>query len=88
MEKELHKIDIIPAKFIEKTPDNKYIVRFLLDNEHTEDYLLDSFSLEGMKNPKYLLIGIMTGVGFSQVNFCQADEFEKYFKTKWKILTK
>jgi hypothetical protein len=86
MEKELHKIHIIPAKFIEKQGDN-YLIRCLV-GENVEDRLFESFSLEGMLNPKYLLIGIMTGVGYTQINFCQADEFEKYFKTKWKILTK
>jgi hypothetical protein len=88
MKQELHKIIILPAKFVEKTPDGKYVVRCLLDDNHAEDYLFDSFSLEGIENPKYLLIGIMTGVGFSQITFMQAGEFEKYFKTKWKILAK
>ena len=85
MERKLHKIHIIPAKFIEKR-DEKYIIKCLI-GENIEDRLFDSFALEGMTNPKYLLIGIMTGVGYSQINFCQADEFEKYFKTKWKTLT-
>jgi len=86
MEQKLHKIDIIPAIFVEKRED-KYLVKCLI-GESTELRLFDSFALEGMQNPKYLLIGIMTGVGFSQISFRQADEFEKYFKTKWKILTK
>jgi hypothetical protein len=86
MERKLHKITILPAIFLEKRND-KYLVRCLV-GEVTQDVLFDSFSLEGMINPKYLLIGIMTGVGFSQITFAQGDEFEDLFKKKWKILIK
>jgi len=86
MEKELHKIHIIPARFIEKR-DDKYLIRCLI-GDNFEDRLFDHFALEGMKNPNLLFIGVMTGVGFSQINFCQADEFENLFKEKWKILLK
>ncbi len=84
MEKELHDIHIIPARFIEKQGDS-YLIRCLIGDE-VQDRLFEPFSLDGMINPKYLLIGIMTGVGYTQISFCQADEFEKYFKTKWKSL--
>lgn len=86
MEKELHKITILPAIFLEKR-DDKYLVRCLV-GEVTQDVLFDSFSLEGMINPKYLLIGIMTGVGFSQITFAQGDEFEKLYKKHWNVLLK
>ena len=87
MEKELHKIQILPAKFVEKRPDGKYVVGILIDDDRVENMIFDSFSLEGIVNPKYLLIGIMTGVGVMQINFCQADDIEDLFKKKWKILT-
>lgn len=87
MEKELHKIHIIPARFIEKK-DNKYVIRCCIQENYMEDRLFDEYSLKGMENPNLLLIGIMTGVGFSQINFCQADEFEDLFKKKWKNLLK
>ena len=85
MEKKLHKIQILPAKFIEKRGD-KYVVRCMIDFDCTEDMIFEEFSLQGMVNPKYLLIGNMTGVGFTQITFTDARKFEKYFKTKWKIL--
>jgi len=88
MEKEINKILIIPGKFLEKTPDGRYVIRCLITEDYTEDRIFDSFSLDGMKNPNLLFIGIMTGVGIMQINFCQADEFEDLFKKKWKILTK
>jgi hypothetical protein len=87
MEQELHKIIIIPARFVEKR-EEKYVIKCLIDDDYCEDRLCDEYSLMGMQNPKYLFIGIMTGVGYSQINFVQADEYEKMFKRKWKILTK
>jgi len=86
MEKEIKEIIILPARFIEKR-DDKYLIRVLLEKEYTQDRLFDEYSLKGMINPKYLLIGIMTGVGVMQINFCQADDIEDLFKKKWKILT-
>ena len=86
MEKELHKIQILPAKFVKKRPDGKYIVGILIDDDRVENMIFDSFSLEGIVNPKYLLIGIMTGVGFSQITFRDANDLEKTFKKKWKEL--
>jgi len=86
MEKEIKEIIILPARFIEKR-DDKYLIRVLLEKEYTQDRLFDEYSLKGMINPKYLLIGIMTGVGVMQINFCQADDIEDLFKKKWNILT-
>lgn len=88
MKREVQKIYIIPARLIEKQNDGyqtRYLIRCLMDNV-TEDRLFDSYSLDEMVNPKYLLIGIMTGVGYIQTTFVQADEFEKTFKEKWKTL--
>lgn len=88
MEKELHKIDILPARFIEKKDDERYVIRILIDGKILQDRIFDKWALEGIKNPDYLFVGIMTGVGFMQCTVYDASEFEKYFKTKWKILTK
>lgn len=87
MERELRKIIIIPGRFIKET-EKGFIVRCLIDDDITEDREFDKYSLMGMKNVKYLFMGIMTGVGYIQANFVQADEYEKMFKRKWKILTK
>ncbi len=87
MDQELHKIIIIPARFVD-TREETYVIKCLIDDDYCEDRLCDEYSQMGMQNPKYLFIGIMTGVGYSQINFVQADEYEKMFKRKWKILTK
>ena len=83
MKRELHKIILIPARFIEKLSDG-YIVRCYIDENIVEDRKFGIYSLEGMDNPNLLMIGIMTGVGYSQATFVQADEFKKLFKKHWK----
>jgi hypothetical protein len=87
MIKEVEKIQIIPARFVRKQGKN-YVVKCLVDIKQTQNFVFEEFSLMGMKKPKYLLIGLMIGRGFEQITFIDAREFEKYFKTKWKILTK
>jgi hypothetical protein len=84
----LHKIDIIPALFVKKREDGKYIVRCLLGigGNTIQQRVFDAYALEDMVNPKYLLIGIQTGQGYLQTTFVQADEFEDVFKDKWKAL--
>lgn len=84
MEKELHTINIVPARFHEKQGDS-YVIACLI-GDMVQYRKFEPFSLEGMANPNLLLIGIMTGVGFTQINFAQADEFEDLFKEHWKQL--
>ena len=84
MEQEIHKILIIPGRFLEKMSDGRYVIRCLITENYTEDRIFDSYSLDEIENPNLLFIGVMTGVGYSQINFCQADEFEDLFKKHWK----
>ena len=86
MEQELHKIIMIPAKFVEKQPDEKYLLRCLMNENFVEDRLLDANLFTDIANPNHILIGIMTGVGYSQINVIDVDEFENIFNENWKIL--
>jgi len=89
MERKIHKIDIIPAKFVSKREDGKFIIKCLLGigGNTIQQRVFDAYALEDMVNPKYLLIGIITGQGYLQTTFVQADEFEDVFKDKWKALS-
>jgi len=89
MKNEPHKIIIIPARFLEKQ-DDRYVIRCLiqLDGNITQDRIFEEYSLREIENPKYLFIGIMTGIGYKQINYTDANEFEELFIKKWKILTK
>ena len=88
VEKELHKIDIFPAIFLDKLGNGRVRIKCLHGYETTivENRIFDEIMIEGIKNPKYLLVGVMTGVGFMQINICDGSDYEKYFKTKWKNL--
>jgi hypothetical protein len=86
MEK-VNKIIIIPAIFLKKTKDG-YICRCYIEKGITEDKLFSKYSLKGMKNPKYLFLGIIIGVGWEQINFYDANAYEETFKLKWKSLMK
>jgi hypothetical protein len=85
---EVSKLFIIPAIFLRKS-EKGYIVKCLIDENYSEDREFEEYSLEGIKDPKYLLIGIKSGsgvrgkekYGFTQITFVDANNLEKkYFK--------
>jgi hypothetical protein len=94
---EVNKIIIIPAIFLRKS-EKGYVVRCLIDKDYTEDREFEAYSLEGIKDPKYLLIGIKSGhgvrgrkkekYGFTQITFVDANDLEKMFIKKWMELYK
>jgi hypothetical protein len=90
MNSDLHKIDIFPAIFSNKVDNGRIRLKCLHGYKKTiiEERIFDEIMIEGIENPKYLLVGVMTGVGFMQINVCDGSQFEKYFKTKWKSLMK
>jgi hypothetical protein len=90
---EVNNIIIIPAIFLKKI-SNGYLIRELIDG-YIEDKEYGDYSLEGIENPKYLLIGRKSGIGkiqndksygFSQITFVNANDLEKTFIKKWMIL--
>jgi len=87
MEKEIKNIVIIPARFLEKREDG-YILRCAIAKDYMEDRLFGNYSLQGIENPDLVFIGVMTGVGVTQVNFCNANDFRKLFEKKWEVLLK
>ena len=90
---EVSKLFIFPAIFLRKS-EKGYVVRCLIDKDYTEDREFEEYSLEGIKDKKYLLIGIKSGsgvrgkekYGFTQITFVDANDLEKMFKKKWKEL--
>ena len=91
MVREIKKILIIPARFLEITEDGEFIINCLIQSKTKsiiEKRLFESFSLKGIDNPNLLFIGILTGVGVMQFNFIDANEYEDLFKNKWSELLK
>ena len=92
MKKEVeYEIHIIPAKFAENSGDNHCIVNCLLGKNNdgqsvTKRRLFDKMLLEGIENPTYLFIGIMTGKGFIDIKVIDGKDYEDLFIEKWGCL--
>ena len=87
MEQELHDIYIIPAVFVKYREDGNVVLR-CLQGKGTVDRAFEPILIKDIKTPKYLLLGIMTGVGYMQLNVGDGEEFKHLFKTKWNVLIK
>lgn len=80
-------ITIVPAIFEEYREDGNVLLRCLQDDE----YVIRAFEphlIENIKNPKYILLGVMTGKNMIGLNVCDGTEFEKYYHEKWNVLLK
>jgi len=85
MENKVHRIDIIPAIFVRYREDGNVLLKCLLGRK-TENRAFEPNLIAGVKNPKYLLLGITTSDGYMQITVCDGTEFDDLFKTKWKLL--
>lgn len=79
---EIKHIDIVPTVFI-RHEDDADVVLMLYPNGIIEQKLFTKNMLKGIDNPKYLLVGIITGVGVMQLNVVDANEFKKMFFENW-----
>ena len=87
MTEEIKDITIIPALFLKYREDGNALIRCLQDDE-TVDRAFEPQFIEGIENPKYLLLGIMTGGNVMGLNVCDGSEFENLFHEKWDVLLK
>ena len=78
-------IDIIPAVFVEYREDGNALLNCLL-GDNIERRAFEPMLFAGIENPKYILLGIMTGAGVMGLNVCDGSEFEKYYHEKWSEL--
>jgi len=85
MERKIHRIDIIPAVFVKYREDGNVLLKCLQGDE----YVLRAFEPYLFKNIpelKYLFLGIITDVGYMQLDICDGNEFEHLYKKHWKEL--
>jgi len=87
-EKELLEVYIIPAVFVGYREDGNVKLECLENGENTVVRAFEPNLINGVVNPKYLLLGITTGVNHMQLTLCDASEFEDLFKEKWSVLLK
>lgn len=85
MSDNVHQIRIIPARFAANKGANCRIVDCYVDGR-VEKRVFEKEMLEGIENPTYLFIGLMSGKGFMQATFTDAKEFEDLFIEKWGCL--
>lgn len=81
------KIDIIPAIYIGKREDGNVLLRCLQGDETVVRAFQPSM-FDGFKNPKYILLGVMTGGNVIGLNVCDGSEFENLYHEKWSELLK
>ena len=81
-------IDIIPAIFIKYREDGNALLKCYLDNNNIELRAFEPNLIANIENPKYILLGIMTGAGVMGLNVCDGSEWEKYYHEKWSELLK
>jgi len=87
MEEKIERIDIVPAIFIGYRDDGNVLLK-CLQGEETVDRAFEPRIFKGFENPKYLLLGIKTGMNTMTLTVCDGSEFEKYYHEKWSVLLK
>jgi len=87
MKETVEKIDIVPAVFIRYREDGNALLR-CLQGKGTVDRAFEPRIIKGIENPKYLLIGIMTGDNMMRLTIGDGSDFENLFHEKWDVLLK
>ena len=86
MNKEIHKVLMLPARFLEVVNEEKIRIRIMLDGGEIQNRTMSKEMVDNIKNPKFLFVGIITGVSYMQLDVCDANEYEDIFKEKWSEL--
>ena len=85
MNKKIHSIDIVPAIYLKNREDGNVLLKCLQGNT-TVIRAFDPDIIKNIENPKYIFLGIITGVGEIRLTVCDGNDYEHDFKTKWNIL--
>ncbi len=81
-----NEITILPSIYVRNETDGN-IIKSLLPNGEIIEGKFSQSALKGIENPKYLFVGVITGVNLLHINICDGNEFEDMFKEHWKELT-
>jgi hypothetical protein len=87
MTEEIKQIHIVPALFIKYREDGNVLLR-CLQGEDTVDRAFEPRMFKGFKDLKYVLIGVMTGVGMMRLTIADGSEWENLYHEKWSVLLK
>lgn len=87
MEQEINAITIIPAVFVNYREDGNVVLKCLQDKE-TVNRAFEPHLFKNIPELKYLLLGVITGVGHIRLNICDGNEYENLYKKHWNVLLK
>lgn len=87
MEETIERIDIVPAVFVKYRDDENVLLR-CLQGDDTVDRAFEPRMFKEIENPKYLLLGVMTGGNMMRLTIADGSEFENLYHEKWNVLLK
>lgn len=87
MEEEVKEIVIVPAIYLGAREDGNILLK-CLQGEETVNRAFEPRMFKDMKNPKYLLLGIMTGKNMMRLTIGDGSEWEHLYHEKWSVLLK
>ena len=87
MDETVNEIHIVPAIFVGLRADGNVLLK-CLQGEETVNRAFEPRLFKNMTNPKYLLLGIKTGMNTMTLNICDGSEFKDIFHEKWSVLLK
>ena len=87
MTEKIEQIVIIPAIYIGKREDGNILLKCLQDKD-TVNRAFEPILFKDIEDPKYILLGVMTGGNMMGLNVCDGSEFENLFHEKWDVLLK
>ena len=87
MDETVNEIHIVPAIFVGLRADGNVLLK-CLQGEETVNRAFEPRLFKNMTNPKYLLLGIKTGMNTMTLNIVDGSEFKDIFHEKWSVLLK
>lgn len=88
MEKEIHKVFILPAKFIkyDEQDNSRVWIKMILEDNTIQEKKIPIKAMQNIKNPQYLFVSIMTGKKFMSLGVCDGLNYLNLFNEKWNEL--
>ena len=87
MTEKIEQIVIVPAIYVGERDDGNIILK-CLQGDDVVDRAFEPILFKDIEDPKYILLGILTGGNVMGLNVCDGNEFEDLFHEKWSVLLK
>jgi hypothetical protein len=87
MTEKVMEIVIIPAMYVGEREDGNVLLKCLQGKE-TVNRAFEPILFKNIEDPKYILLGVMTGGNMMGLNVCDGNEFVNLFHKKWGVLLK